>query len=75
MILGRAAVIVLRKWSEVLRVRLHGPVDARAARAATLGRISLEKARHALRRVDRAHAEYASRSYGVDIEEIPRCTA
>lgn len=68
-ILGRAAVIVLRARPDVLRVRLDGPPERRAAQAARIGGIGLEEAEQALRRLDGAHAAYWSRFYGADIKD------
>ena len=68
-ILGRAATIVLRGRSGVLRVRLDGPPEARAAQASRLGGVSLEEAEEGRRRVDRAQAAYWTRFYGADIED------
>jgi cytidylate kinase len=68
-ILGRAAVIVLRGRPGVLRVRLDGPPDRRAAQAARLGEISIEEADEGRRRVDRAQAAYWTRFYGAEISD------
>jgi cytidylate kinase len=68
-ILGRAAASVLRGRSGVLRVRLDGPPERRAAQAARLGGISLEQAEEGRRQVDRAQAAYWTRFYGADIED------
>jgi cytidylate kinase len=68
-ILGRAAVIVLRGRPGVLRVRLDGPPDQRAAQAARLGEISIEEADEGRRRVDRAQAAYWARFYGAEISD------
>jgi cytidylate kinase len=68
-ILGRAAVVVLRDRLDVLRVRLDGPPERRVDAAAKLGGIDREAARKALERFDRAHAEYARRFYGADIHD------
>ncbi len=68
-ILGRAATIVLRGRSGVLRVRLDGPAEARVAQASRLGGISLEEAEEGRRGVDRAQAAYWTRFYGAEIED------
>jgi cytidylate kinase len=68
-ILGRAAVVVLRDDPRVLRVRLTGPGEARVRQAMRLGDVDEETARTALRRLDRAHAEYVRRFYGVDLDD------
>ena len=65
-ILGRGAMVVLRDDPRVLRVRLDGPADRRAARAAEHEGISLEEARARLERNDRARETYVKRFYGVD---------
>lgn len=66
-ILGRGAAIVLCDRPGVLRARLDGPADRRAALAARLAGIELDEARQTLGRVDRAHAEYTRRFYAADI--------
>jgi len=66
-ILGRAAVVVLRDDPRVLRVRLDGPREARITQAMKLGGIDREAAKRALARLDRTHAEYAKQFYGVDL--------
>jgi len=66
-ILGRGAAIVLRDRPDVLRARLDGPADRRAAQAARLAGIELDEAQEALKRLDRAHAEYTRRFYAADI--------
>lgn len=66
-ILGRGAAIVLRSRADVLRARLDGPPDRRAAQAARLGGIDLAEAEQALKRIDRAQADYTRRFYGADV--------
>jgi hypothetical protein len=68
-ILGRGATIVLRDRPGVLRARLDGPADRRAAQAARLGGIGPEEAERALAQLDGAHAEYSRRFYDVDIRD------
>jgi cytidylate kinase len=68
-ILGRAAVVVLRDDPGVLRVRLDGPDDRRLRQAMQIGGADEETARETLRRVDRTQAEYARQFYGVDIRD------
>lgn len=68
-ILGRGAVPALRDDPRVLRVRLTGPADRRAAQAVRLGAADREAAERALRRLDRTHAEYLRRYYDVDIDD------
>jgi cytidylate kinase len=68
-ILGRAAVVVLRDDPRVLRVRLDGPREARISRAMTLGGVDRQTAERALARLDRTHAEYTRQFYGVEIKD------
>jgi cytidylate kinase len=66
-ILGRGAAIVLSDRVDVLRARLDGPADRRAAQAARLAGIEPEAAEKTLKRIDRAHAEYTRRFYAADV--------
>jgi len=66
-ILGRAAVAVLRDHPDVLRVALDGPPEARVQQAIALGAPDEATARRTMHQLDRARAEYAHRFYGVDI--------
>ncbi len=66
-VLGRGAVIVLRDRPGVLRARLDGPAERRAAQASRLGETELAEARRTLERTDEAHALYYRRFYGADI--------
>lgn len=68
-ILGRAGAIVLRDDPRVLRVRLDGPPQARAAQAMRLAGIDLETAERTMRKLDRTHADYARQFYGADIRD------
>jgi cytidylate kinase len=68
-ILGRAAVIVLAGRPDVLRARLDGLPDRRAAQAAGLAGIALEEAQQILKRLDRAHADYTRRFYAADVSD------
>jgi cytidylate kinase len=68
-ILGRAAVIVLRDDPRALRVRLDGPPELRVVQAMRLGEADEETARSTVRKLDRAHAEYARQFYGTDIRD------
>jgi cytidylate kinase len=69
-ILGRAAVVVLRKDHRVLRVRLDGPRERRVEQAVVLGRaLNRRAAERAVRRTDRTHADYARHLYGADIRD------
>jgi cytidylate kinase len=68
-ILGRGAAIVLCDRPNVLRARLDGPAERRAAQAAQLAGISTQEARETLKRLDRAHAEYTRRFYAADIRD------
>ena len=68
-ILGRAAVVVLREEPDVLRVRLDGPAEARLRQAMRIGGVDEDTARETLRRLDRTHTDYARQFYGVDIRD------
>ena len=68
-ILGRAAVVVLRDHPGVLRVRLEGPRERRVRQAMVLGGVDEDAANAALERVDRTHGEYARQFYGADIRD------
>jgi cytidylate kinase len=68
-ILGRAGSAAFRHLPDVLRVRLFGPVEARAAQAAHIETVDLATARVRLPEVDRARAHYVRRLYGVDIDD------
>jgi hypothetical protein len=68
-IVGRGAVIVLRDWPNVLRVRLHGPRERRIEQAMALGDHDRGTAEAALRRLDRTQAEYARELYGAEIAD------
>ncbi|HWE08481.1 MAG TPA: cytidylate kinase-like family protein [Solirubrobacteraceae bacterium] len=68
-ILGRGAAAALRDDPRVLRVRLTGPVQARIEQALRLGAPDREAAERALRRLDRAHAEYLRQFYDVDVND------
>jgi cytidylate kinase len=68
-ILGRAAVVVLRDDPRVLRVRLTGPVERRLEQAIRLQGLDHDTAERALKRVDRTHAEYLKQFYGAEIDD------
>lgn len=68
-ILGRGAVAALRDDPRVLRVRLTGPQERRVEQAIRLGQRDRETAERALRRFDRAHAEYMRQFYDVDVDD------
>lgn len=69
-ILGRAAMIVLREDPRVLRVRLHGPADRRLRQAIGVGGADEQTAKDTLERLDRAHADYVRQFYGADINDV-----
>ncbi|HEY1688438.1 MAG TPA: cytidylate kinase-like family protein [Solirubrobacteraceae bacterium] len=66
-ILGRAAMIVLRNQPNVLRVRLDGPLQARVQRAMALEDIDERTAEQRLHQTDKAHAAYVGHFYGADL--------
>jgi hypothetical protein len=69
-ILGRAATVVLRDQPGVLRVRLSGPADARAAQASALEGIDETSARCRLAEADQARNAYARQFYGADMSDV-----
>jgi cytidylate kinase len=68
-ILGRAGATAFRDEPGVLRVQLHGPVEARIPQGARLLHISVDEARKAQGEVDRAREHYVRRLYNVDIND------
>jgi cytidylate kinase len=68
-ILGRAGGAAFRTEPGVLRVRLFGPAQARAAQAARIESVDPPVARQRLPEVDRARAQYVRRLYGADIDD------
>jgi cytidylate kinase len=68
-ILGRAGGAAFRKEPGVLRVRLFGPPEARAAQAARIESVDPPVARQRLPEVDRARAQYVRRLYAADIDD------
>jgi len=69
-VLGRAAMVVLGDRPDVLCVRLDGPAEQRAARAAARGAVDLDTARAELRHADRAREAYAQVFYGVSQSDV-----
>jgi cytidylate kinase len=53
----------------VLRVRLTGPRADRQRQAVAVGGVDPDAAERAVRRLDRAHAEYVRQFYGADIDD------
>jgi cytidylate kinase len=68
-ILGRAAVLVLREDPRVLRVRLDGPPEQRLRQAMAFEALDRDVAERALRDTDRAHEEYVRRFYGARLDD------
>ncbi len=68
-ILGRAAVVVLRDDPRVLRVRLDGPPERRIDQAVALFDVDRDTAAEAVRRLDHAHDAYLREFYGEDIRD------
>jgi cytidylate kinase len=68
-ILGRAAVVVLREDPRVLRVRLDGPPERRIEQAVRLFGADPQDTARAVRNLDRAHDAYLRRFYGADIHD------
>jgi hypothetical protein len=69
-ILGRAAVVVLRDHSNVLRVRLDGPPEQRMRQAMKLQGLDRDSAERALRQVDRTHATYIRHFYRTHLDDL-----
>jgi cytidylate kinase len=68
-ILGRGGGAAFCDEPGVLRVRLFGPPQARAAQAARIEDVDTGTARQRLPEVDRARAQYVRRLYGADIDD------
>src|SRR5579871_2151636 len=68
-ILGRAAVAVLRDDPRVLRVRLDGSPEARIEQAVGRFGVDREAAARAVGKLDRTHDAYLKTFYGLDIRD------
>lgn len=68
-VLGRAAVAVLRDDPRVLRVRLYGPPERRIEQAVRTFGAAPEVATDAVRNLDRTHDAYLEHFYGADIDD------
>ena len=68
-ILGRAAVAVLREDPRVLRVRLDGPPERRIEQAVRMFGAQREAAADAVRKLDRTHDLFLRQFYGVEIRD------
>lgn len=68
-ILGRAAVAVLRDNPRVLRVRLYGPPQRRIEQAVRTFGADRDTAANAVRNLDRTHDAYLRQFYGADIDD------
>src|ERR1700722_5245040 len=68
-ILGRAGAAAFQGEPGVLRVRLFGAPEARAAQAARIEDVDEPTARQRLPGVDRARAQYVRRLYRADIDD------
>lgn len=68
-ILGRAGAAALLREPDVLRVRLYGSAEARAAQASRVQGVDEQTAQARLPEVDRARAQYVRRLYCVDIDD------
>jgi cytidylate kinase len=68
-VLGRAAVAVLRDDARVLRVRLYGPPERRIEQAVRTFGADRDTAANAVRNLDRTHDAYLRQFYGADIDD------
>jgi cytidylate kinase len=68
-VLGRAAVAVLREDPRVLRVRLYGPPQRRIEQAVRTFGADRDTAANAVRNLDRTHDAYLRQFYGADIDD------
>jgi len=68
-VLGRAGAVILASCPGALHVRLDGPPESRAVRAARAQGIGQEAAWAQLREIDRVRTDYVRRLYGRDIED------
>jgi cytidylate kinase len=68
-ILGRAAVAVLRDDPRVLRVRLDGEPERRIEQAVRLFGVDRQTAAEAVSKLDLAHDAYLKEFYGADIRD------
>jgi MFS family permease len=68
-VLGRASTLVLANYPNAFRVRLDGPVEARARWAMTYGHLDEETARRAQRETDRVHEAYVRHLYGTSMTD------
>jgi cytidylate kinase len=59
----------LAKYPNAFRVRLDGPVEARARWAMTYGHLDEEAARRAQRETDRVHEAYVRHLYGTSMTD------
>jgi cytidylate kinase len=68
-VLGRAAVVLLRGDPGVLHVLLDGPVEARTLQAMEIEAIDRQTAERRIARIDRFRRAYLEDLYGVDYRE------
>jgi cytidylate kinase len=68
-VLGRAGAVVLASCPDALHVRLDGPAESRAARAAGEQGIDPEVAWEQLRQTDQGRTNYVRRWYGRDPDD------
>lgn len=68
-VLGRAGAAAFAGDTDVLRVRLYGPVEARIAQAARVEGVDEATARRRLPEVDSARAHYVRRLYQVSVDD------
>jgi cytidylate kinase len=68
-VLGRAGAAAFRDATDILRVRLFGPVEARAERAAANQHTDLAATLKQLKQVDHARDQYVRRLYHISVDD------
>jgi hypothetical protein len=68
-VLGRAGAAAFRDAPDILRVRLFGPVEVRAARAAASQHVDIAIARKQLKQIDHARDQYVRRLYRISVDD------
>ncbi len=69
-ILGRGGNYLLRDIPHALRIRLVAPLEIRVGRMMKEDHVDEKTARHEIARIDESRADYVSKNYGSDWEEL-----